>query len=1092
MFMMNKKRLIVLGVFLIAIFGMTMYAGTRAQNETIATRTVKFLDGNNNKEISSQKIEVGKEAQVPEIPKYENQVFLGWFDSNDNKITNFASITNDMILTAKYGADINKNGIADTNDTYYVVTFYDTVSKTNIDTDRVLTGMNANSPRVPTHENYSFLHWSRTFNNVTGNITVNAMFNARPIERTVVVAPTKYHVVFFDGKTNSTLKEEDVEQGSTVTIPTNETYEKTIFLGWFDNNGKEFKDSTTITNHTTVTAIYAADINNNGKADADEDKYTIIFTTNGNGTLEGDTTKFENILDGLDFYSYIEIPTPIAADGYTSMGWDETLPVEGAKITRNATYTAIFKDDIEPYPVFTNDGTDWTNNRINYSASIIEEGSGIKIAKTKWSKTEPKIKEFVPNFTTNFKTPNGTNGEYYLWVYLEDYAGNALITPSKVFKLDVEKPTIQFKNVAEFNPTSFDVIAEDQLSGINRIDFSLWTNNNKTQLGVWGDSYPGKKTELNNITEYKSNSTSKFELFSKLPDGEYTIRATAKDIAGNSKNAVSLNFIVDRTEPSVSNIVLDPVINGNIGNKVIVTFDLTDDTGIDLSESYVIFADGPNTKNQAKESEKLIPIHIEGNRYYVEFDTFKFVKKNYVGKYNLQFTTYDKVGNHSSYKPKEFKQILVDNNGPVATYLMKDQNNVFSGNEIIRFKFEVTDDTGVLPGSGTYMRIRIPEEKKYVLTHEEGNIWYADVDANDIPEGKYQIDVRLVDVFNRSRSSNDKGVFIIDKTSPDLNITLGRTDYVTSGQIVSKISNPEAEVKDINIAKLVIYKEDCTFNNEWTNFNPGGVINYKGIGWLGDGMYKLIAYDKAGNASIPFEIIMDSTAPTATIVKSPINNQGNVLVTLTASEEIQAIEGWEKENATSYTKLYTKNTKETVTFKDIADNNGSIEVNITNINPLVTNISYSTTNPTNLLVTTTLTFSEPVYMPTPGLWFAEKGSNYTKWSTIYYNNIEENITFKNSYGKTNSEAISIKNFDRKLNDAKIEKTVAADKKSVKVTLTADEEVIVYSNGWRKVDGQDGKVWEKTFTRNTFFGELISYRDVAGNYKLTYVTINEIK
>ena len=43
MFMMNKKRLIVLGVFLIAIFGMTMYAGTRAQNETIATRTVKFL-----------------------------------------------------------------------------------------------------------------------------------------------------------------------------------------------------------------------------------------------------------------------------------------------------------------------------------------------------------------------------------------------------------------------------------------------------------------------------------------------------------------------------------------------------------------------------------------------------------------------------------------------------------------------------------------------------------------------------------------------------------------------------------------------------------------------------------------------------------------------------------------------------------------------------------------------------------------------------------------------------------------------------------------------------------------------------------------
>ncbi len=41
--MLNKKRLIIFGAFLVALFFMTMYAAGTPQNTSIATRLVKFV-----------------------------------------------------------------------------------------------------------------------------------------------------------------------------------------------------------------------------------------------------------------------------------------------------------------------------------------------------------------------------------------------------------------------------------------------------------------------------------------------------------------------------------------------------------------------------------------------------------------------------------------------------------------------------------------------------------------------------------------------------------------------------------------------------------------------------------------------------------------------------------------------------------------------------------------------------------------------------------------------------------------------------------------------------------------------------------------
>lgn len=54
----KKKKIIIATAVLIIAAIMALYAGQRAQNTQIATRTVTFLDGT--KEVSKQKVEVGK------------------------------------------------------------------------------------------------------------------------------------------------------------------------------------------------------------------------------------------------------------------------------------------------------------------------------------------------------------------------------------------------------------------------------------------------------------------------------------------------------------------------------------------------------------------------------------------------------------------------------------------------------------------------------------------------------------------------------------------------------------------------------------------------------------------------------------------------------------------------------------------------------------------------------------------------------------------------------------------------------------------------------------------------------------------------
>ncbi|OYX36213.1 hypothetical protein B7Z00_04885, partial [Candidatus Saccharibacteria bacterium 32-50-10] len=121
---------------------------------------------------------------------------------------------------------------------------------------------------------------------------------------------------------------------------------------------------------------------------------------------------------------------------------------------------------------------------------------------------------------------------------------------------DTTAPTVAI-DVDTFNPTSFKTTASDD-QRLTRIDYSIWKDNNTSQIGVWGQNidfdnqYSFEKTQDTYCD--RTSGSCVFKPFANLPEGEYTLRATAGDVMGKSTDAANATFIVDRTAPSTPSI----------------------------------------------------------------------------------------------------------------------------------------------------------------------------------------------------------------------------------------------------------------------------------------------------------------------------------------------------------------------------------------------------------------------------------------------------------------------------------------------------------------------------------------------------------
>ncbi|MGI6618450.1 MAG: InlB B-repeat-containing protein [Bacillota bacterium] len=251
---------------------------------------------------TTQTVKHGEDGSQVEAVPNAGYHFVKWSDGSTENPRIDTNVTEDITVTAEFAINT------------YTVTFIDWNEEV-IDTQTVAHGSSATAPAEPTREGYTFNGWDKAFDNVTGDLTVTAQYEA--IDYALIV---KYE--YSDGSEAAA------------------TYTATL------NMGDEYNvASPEITGHTpdqvtvsgtmpakdvTVTVVYTVN------------QYTITFNSAGGSAIVPIT---------LDYGAVVIAPEDPTREGYTFAGWEPelpaTMPAQDIEVTAQWTinkYTVTFVD----------------------------------------------------------------------------------------------------------------------------------------------------------------------------------------------------------------------------------------------------------------------------------------------------------------------------------------------------------------------------------------------------------------------------------------------------------------------------------------------------------------------------------------------------------------------------------------------------------------------------------------------------------------------------------------------------------------------------------------------------------------------------
>ncbi len=393
--------------------------------------------------------------------------------------------------------------------------------------------------------------------------------------------------------------------------------------------------------------------------------------------------------------------------------WKTTEKLEITNIDKEAPIVEILSPETELLTKETKlnlevKATD--NKQLDKVGVIVLNNEGLVEEFTKYA----NLNEQELTFTEHLD--NLETGYYEIKVVAYDKAGNKSIEKTLKFEVDSTPAQIEITNVAELNPDSFWVSASDCDSGLRRIDYSLWTDNNKRQLGVWGEHISGEifKKEL---TGYKKDGV--FTSLDSLSSGEYTIRATVSDNARNVTNATSINFIVDKTKPVLE--LISP--EGEIiiqGPDLSLAFKATDETQLGGKLVIDLFKEGTT------EVYKSFSTPSNGQKF-----TYTHLLENLEeGNYYFEANVRDMAGNVSNTINKNIKRTFKESdvvslitlaeaseittyNGYITELMLKDGFTIGQASDV---RIKLYSYNGELKAinklkNGTHKRLELKNEK---------------------------------------------------------------------------------------------------------------------------------------------------------------------------------------------------------------------------------------------------------------------------------------------------------------------------------------------------------------------------------------------
>ncbi len=231
---------------------------------------------------------------------------------------------------------------------------------------------------------------------------------------------------------------------------------------------------------------------------------------------------------------------------------------------------------------------------------------------------------------------------------------------------------------------------------------------------------------------------------------------------------------------------------------------------------------------------------------------------------------------------------------------------------------------------------------------------------------------------------------------------------------------------------------------------------------------------------------IDKIAPYLTYYLSTYElTNRNVRVTISADEEIQDVEGWNRvaQSNSSIYKDFENNIEETeIKVKDEVGNEGSIKIKIENIDKTFNDpqVIYSTVDKTNGHVIVTILADEKI-RPVESWRLSDTNKALVK---EYANNTSEsgeNITVTDWAGNTKTVNVKILNIDR--DNPLITVTYETKENGVEVTISSNKELQPIE-GW--TISEDRKSMKKFYTQDT--NEVLKPKDLAGNEGIAIVDV----
>ena len=268
---------------------------------------VTFFDWEGN-ELKTQTVEQGLSAVAPTAPARTGYTFTGWD-------TVFSNVTDDIFVTAQYAIN-----------TYTVVFIVDGVEQSR---QTIAHGSSATNPGTPDKAGYTFTGWDTGFLNITGDLTITALFNVNN------------YLVTFRNWDSTVLKMHLVPYGGSAAAPADPVRAGHTFTGW------DIPFSI-ITDNLTVTALYT--VNN----------YVVTYKDWDGAILKTHTVSYGD--------SAVAPEDPVRI-GYTFTGW----AVDLSTITGDLTVTAMYS--VNTYTViFISDGVEYDRQTIDYGSPAVNPG----------------------------------------------------------------------------------------------------------------------------------------------------------------------------------------------------------------------------------------------------------------------------------------------------------------------------------------------------------------------------------------------------------------------------------------------------------------------------------------------------------------------------------------------------------------------------------------------------------------------------------------------------------------------------------------------------------------------------------------------